>query len=465
MKRIVVALIALLGLTAAFMTTMSGRRALAEQTPREEVALQQAHDLSLAFQRATREIAPSVVFVASVQQQQVARRDLFERFFGEGDGERDERRPRRVQGQGSGFIVRSDGYIVTNNHVVADATDISVVLANGRQYDAEVVGTDAETDLAVIRIDADGLETARFGDSDTIEVGQWVLAVGNPFGLDNTVTAGIVSAKGRLLREVSYYGNLIQTDAAINPGNSGGPLVNLNGEVIGVNNAITTNNGVSMGIGFAIPSNMARSVTDSIVATGRVVRGWLGVTMRLITPDVAEELGFDGQGVVILNVNDDGPADQAGLRPQDIITSIDGTPVDNSSQLQNVIARSSPGTTIELGIFRDGRRSTMSITLGERPSLDSLTGRLVSRELGVTVQTVVLGERGPGTGGVAIVAVEPDGFADRVGIRHGDVILSLGGREIEDIGDFSRALEEFDPEESVQFRIYRAGTTFELIVE
>jgi len=465
MKRIVVVLIALLGLTAAFVTTMSGRRALAGQTPGERAALQQAHDLSLAFQRATRLISPSVVFITSVQPQQVAHPELFERFFDRGDSERGEGRGRMVRGQGSGFVVRPDGYIMTNNHVVAAATEIRVILGNGREYEAELVGTDSETDLAVIKIDADGLETASFGDSDAIEVGQWVLAVGNPFGLDNTVTAGIISAKGRLLRQVSYYGNLIQTDAAINPGNSGGPLVNLDGEVIGVSNAITTNNGVSMGIGFAIPANMARSVADSLVASGRVIRGWLGVTMRLVTPDDAEPLGFEGQGVVILDLNVDGPADQAGLRQQDVITGIDGRPVDNSSVLQNFIARSSPGTEVELGIFRDGRRSTMSVTLGERPSLDALTGRFESRELGVTVRTVDLGEQGPDGGGVVIVAVEPDGYADRVGLRVRDVILSLGNRDVEDVDDFRRALDDFDPEATVRFRIHRAGKTFEYIIE
>jgi serine protease Do len=465
MRRIVVVLTALLGLTAAFVTTMSGRTALAQQTPGERVALQQAHDLSLAFQRATRLIAPSVVFVTSLQPRQVARPELFERFFGPDDSERGEGHGRMVRGQGSGFIVRPDGYIMTNNHVVAEATEIRVFLSNGRDYDAELVGTDSETDLAVIRIDADGLETASFGDSDAIEVGQWVLAVGNPFGLENTVTAGIISAKGRLLRQVSYYGNLIQTDAAINPGNSGGPLVNLDGEVIGVSNAITTNNGVSMGIGFAIPANMARSVADSLVASGRVIRGWLGVTMRLVTPDVAETLGFEGQGVVILNLNGDGPADQAGLRIDDIITSIDGRPVDNSSVLQNVIARSSPGTEVELGIFRDGRRSTMSLTLGERPSLDALTGRFESPELGVTVRTVDLSGQGLDGGGVIIVAVEPDGYADAVGLRLRDVILSLGDRDIDNVRDFRRALDDFDPEASVRFRIHRAGKTFEYIIE
>jgi len=444
MKRITTVLIVLLGLAAVFTTHPWGRRAHADQTPQEQAALKQAHDLSLAFQRATRLISPSVVFIESAQR----RRDRH-----------------TARGQGSGFIVRPDGYIMTNNHVVAGMTDVRVVLASGRDYDAEIVGTDSETDLAVIKIDADGLEPARFGDSDACEVGQWVLAVGNPFGLENTVTAGIVSAKSRPNMGLAYYGNLIQTDAAINPGNSGGPLVNLNGEVIGVNNAITTSNGVSMGIGFAVPANMAHSVLESILASGRVVRGWLGVEMRLVTRDQADSLGFGGQGVVFTDVNAGGPADRAGLRVDDIITTIDGRPVDNSSELQNVIARSSPGTVIELGIFRDGRRSTRSITLGERPPLE-LLGRLMSPRFGLTVQTLILNEQGPGTGGgVWVVRVEPDGFAHRVGIRYRDIILALGNRDIDDVNDFRRALEDFDPETAVRFRIRRGSTTFELPVE
>jgi serine protease Do len=429
MKRIVVVVAVVAGLTPA----------LADQTPREQEALRHARDLSLAFQRATRLIAPAMVYISPVE---MGRR-------------------RVATGLGSGFVVRADGYIMTNNHVVEDQAEVQVVLTDGHEHIARVVGTDTETDLAVIKIDADGLETARFGDSDTVEVGEWVLAVGNPFGLDNTVTAGIVSAKGRALPQLSYYGNLIQTDAAINPGNSGGPLVNLNGEVIGINNAITTRTGVSSGVGFAIPSNMARSVLGSILEHGRVVRGWLGVTMRLVTPDEAEPVGFDGQGVLILEVNRDGPADRAGLRADDIITAIDGKPVDNSSELQNLIARSNPGTVVQLGVFRGGRRSMMPVTLGERPPLATLLGlgRYESPELGLTVQ------RGGAVGGVVVMEVEPDGFADRVGIRHGDIILALWDREIEDVEDFRRAIQDFDPEERVEFRIQRGPTTFELIVE
>jgi serine protease Do len=464
MKRIAVALIVLLGLAAAFLSPRWSRQVLADQTAEEQAALKQAHDLSLAFQRATRLVAPSVVFVASTQREPASRPDIFDLLP----------RPRQpdervVRGQGSGLIVRSDGYIMTNNHVVQDATEIRVMLANGRQEDAELVGGDEETDLAVIKIDAEGLPAASFGDSDAIEVGQWVLAVGNPFGLDNTVTAGIVSAKSRPNMGLAYYGNLIQTDAAVNPGNSGGPLVNLYGEVIGINNAITTQTGVSMGIGFAIPANMARSVMESIVETGEVVRGWLGVTMQLLSPERAEELGYEGEGVEITSVNDDGPASRAGLKVGDIISGIDGTQIRSSALLQNTIARSRPGTVIRLGIVREGRRFNQPVTLGRRPPLELLAGRLHSDELGVVVQNLtadIADEIGAQAGrGVLIISVDEEGFADRVGIGRGDIILGLNEREIGDVSELRRALDDFDPEGPLQIRIQRGRRTFSLIVE
>ncbi|MHC4220280.1 MAG: trypsin-like peptidase domain-containing protein [Planctomycetota bacterium] len=459
MKRIAVAFLALVVLTPA----------LADQTPQEQAALDHARDLSLAFQRATRLIAPSVVFVASTQRQRADDGDVFGRFFGPRD-----RGGRVVRGQGSGFVVREDGHILTNNHVVAGATAVRVFLANGREYDADIVGTDVETDLAVIKIDADGLEAARFGDSDTAEVGQWVLAVGNPFGLQNTVTAGIISAKGRPSMELAYYGNLIQTDAAINPGNSGGPLVNLNGEVIGVNNAITTQTGGAMGIGFAIPANMASSVLQSLLDHGRVVHGWIGVTMEEMTAQRVERLGYDGDGVIVTNLWEDGPADTAGLRVDDVITAIDGRSIQNMSQLQNTIARSAPGTPIELGVFRSGKRTRVKVSLGERPPLEELlasqaSDRLYLRELGLTAQTVTpeiaRQSRLTSERGVLVVQVEPGGYADDVSIRHGDIILSFGDHRIDDVSDLRSVLDDIDIDAPVTIRIRRGGTTLELNVE
>jgi serine protease Do len=444
MKRIVGALTVLLSVTAV----------LAGPTPQEQAALAQARDLSLAFQRATGLISPSVVFIEARAGRRSRSRNPFDRLFGPDEP--------RGGGQGSGFVVRPDGYIMTNNHVVGGADRIIVRLDTGREYDAKVIDADAETDLAVIKIDADGLPTASFGDSDGCEVGQWVLAVGNPFGLERTVTAGIVSAKGRSSMDLSYYGNLIQTDAAINPGNSGGPLVNLNGEVIGVNNAITTQTGGAMGIGFAIPSNMARSVLESILKNGRIVRGWIGVTMGPLLPQHADELEFEGAGVLVTELWKNGPADEAGLRVDDVITAIDGTPITNTNQLQNVVARSHPGDRVELGIFRDGRRSTVRVTLRERPPLDELLSvrqgeRFYSPAFGLTVQSLRGGR------GVAIVSVDPGGYADAVGLLRGDVILLIGEQGVRDVADFQQALEDFDPDEFTRIRFQRGGTILETV--
>ncbi|MCH8164677.1 MAG: DegQ family serine endoprotease [Planctomycetes bacterium] len=451
-----------------------------DQTPQEREALKYAHDLSLAFQQATKVISPSVVNIVSTVRIQARRPtrdffggdDFFERFFGPQAPPRSKER----RGQGSGLVARPDGYILTNNHVVAGADEVRVTLANGAEYEATIIGTDRETDLAVIKIDSNGLTPAVFGDSDAIQVGQWVLAVGNPFGYDHTVTAGIVSAKGRSGLGVAIYENFIQTDAAINPGNSGGPLVNLRGEVIGINTAITTRTGGSMGIGFAIPSNMARSVMDSILDTGQVVRGWLGVHMADLTEDLAQSFGYQGtSGVIIAHVVQDSPADKAGLKPDDIVAEFDGKPMADMKQLLNTVATITPGTAVELTVFRNGEERKVRVTLGERPPLQELTAQQRPDQgesfdaLGVTARELTpvlareLGARFPD--GVVVTAVEPDGHAARVGIKANDIIFAFGDTRIRTLDDFRKAMDEFDPDEGVRVRLQRGGTIFYLIVK
>ncbi len=335
-------LIALLagGLAAGLGVPRLAVRGALAQTPQQRASLKHATDLSLAFQQATRKIAPSVVNITSIQRVGSNRSDRSDRFFDGSFGPDG----RAVQGQGSGVIIRADGYIVTNHHVVDDANEIRVTLADGTEFpEARIIGTDPETDLALIKIDAEGLRPARFADSDEIQVGQWVLAVGNSLGFANTVTAGIVSAKGRPRIARTRYGNLIQTDAAINPGNSGGPLVNLQGEVIGINTAISTRTGGFMGIGFAIPANMARSVTRSILERGEVVRGYLGITMERLTAKQAANAGYEGAGVYVKEVTQGSPAELASVEVGDIITAIEAREVSQMSQLQNAVARRTPG--------------------------------------------------------------------------------------------------------------------------
>ncbi len=451
-------------------------QAQAQSRGRESEAIRRVEDLSLAFEQASRVIAPSVVYITALQRPGGRDRsdlqEFLERFGRSRDRAEpdDERRGRPTRGQGSGVIVRSDGHILTNYHVVENAMRVEVTLANGRKYDAEIVGTDEETDLAVIRIDTDNLRPATFSDSDDIAVGQWVLAVGNPFGLENTVTAGIISAKGRPAMGLADFGNLIQTDAAINPGNSGGPLVNLRGEILGINNAITTQTGGYMGIGFAIPGNMARSVLESLLEHGEVLRGWLGITMSImpLDPDEAARAGFDGQGVLITNVSDGSPADEAGLREGDIITGVNGKVVANSSVLMNAVARRPPGTRVDMSIFREGRDRRMPVLLGERPPRVELelaqVGAVASEELGLIVQELteqrVRDQELQTSRGVVVIVVTPDGPADGLGIQPRDVIIALDHQPIEDIDDFRQVMDGFDADSPFHIQLKRGRSTF-----
>jgi serine protease Do len=434
----------------------------------ERQAQEHAAALSAAFRYASRTIGPAVVNITSTMRAVPNDRreqldELFERYFGRPAPPDLEDRFAPPQGQGSGVIVRPDGYILTNQHVVADASEVKVTIETGREYDATVVGSDEETDLAVLRIQATGLRAAGFADSDELEVGQWVLAVGNPFGLDHTVTAGIVSALGRPpVGPATYYGNLIQTDAAINPGNSGGPLVDLDGRIVGINNAITTQTGTSMGIGFAIPGNMAQSVLDSLIKHGHVVRGWIGITMRDLRPQDAEQTGYEGDGVIVTDVSPRSPAAEAGLGKDDIITAINGRPVESSMQLQNAVARRTPGTELEMTVRRAGRDQALRITLGERPPLAALIAAQSGVErydgLGLVVRqlTPELAEelKTVSESGVIVVEVDPDKWAGPW-LREGDVIIEFGGHPIAAISDFRAAVEGFDPEAPPNMQVER----------
>lgn len=473
-------------------------------TPQEEAAIARAEDLSLAFQRASKVIAPSVVNITAVER--VARRrfgrnrprpdrDSFEDGLDEKfgvrpeDSQEDEDNAEETQepevpdepddrsfgepsGQGSGVIVREDGYILTNHHLVSNADEIRVTLQGGRQYEAHIIDADRETDLAVIKIDQRGLIAARFADSDALEVGQWVLAVGNPFGLDHTVTAGIVSAKGRPSMGLANFGNFIQTDAAINPGNSGGPLVNLRGEVIGINNAISTRGrtGGNLGIGFAIPSNMAKSVVQSVLNTGHVVRGWFGVTFHPLTADLAKSFRYSGaSGMLVSSVVEDGPAETAGLHRGDIVTTLNGKALGNSDQFRNLIARSVPGTTVDLDVFRLGNLRRVALTLGERPSSEEIQSStrfggpdtMFYRRLGFRAESVTpdLAEalRLSSQAGAFVAVVNPGRPGHHLGLRDGDVILEFGDKRIDNLDDLTEALQDY--ERGTPVRVYRDGKT------
>ena len=454
------------GLAAGLGVPRLAVRGALAQTPKQKASLKHATDLSLAFQQATRQIAPSVVNITSIRKTDSKRgagSDRFPDWFSGPDG-------RAVPSQGSGVIIRADGYIVTNHHVVEDASKIRVTLADGREFrKARIIGTDSETDLALIKIDAEGLRPARFADSDEIQVGQWVLAVGNSLGFANTVTAGIVSAMGRPRIARTRYGNLIQTDAAINPGNSGGPLVNLQGEVIGINTAISTRTGGFMGIGFAIPANMARSVTRSILERGEVVRGYLGISMKRLTAKQAANAGYEGAGVQVKEVTQGSPAAVAGLEVDDIITAIEGREVRHMSQLQNAVARRTPGSSVRITVFHDGRTRRINVTLGERPPLEELTGILFVDTLGLQVQRLTpqrKRELKAGVDeGVEVTAVFRRGLADRVGVRPDDIIVTLGDRKIADLTDLRLAAEKLDLDAGLHITLHRNGRTITLGIE
>src|SRR5512147_1684679 len=295
---------------------------------------------------------------------------FFRKFFGDEFLKRDSpHREPKERGQGSGVIVEANGLIITNNHVVNKADEIRVFLSDKREFKGKLIGTDAKTDIAIVKIEATGLPTVPWADSDQLEVGEYVLAVGSPFGLTQTVTMGIVSAVGRASMGIAEYEDFIQTDAAINPGNSGGALVNVRGELVGINTAIFSTSGGYQGVGFAIPSNMVKSIMDSLVSKGKVIRGWLGVSIQSITPELAKQFNLKGEkGVLVSDVSENGPAEKAGLKRGDIIVEYDGKRTDEPNQFRNMVANTSPGEEHSLKVLRNDEVITLKVTIGELPA-------------------------------------------------------------------------------------------------
>ena len=353
--------------------------------------------------------------------------------------------------QGSGFIMSSDGYILTNNHLVRDAEKVVVELADGREFTAtaEDIKTDPDTDVALVKIDAKDLPHLELADSDKLEVGEWVLAIGNPLGLSHTVTAGIVSAKGRTGFRLATYEDFIQTDAAINFGNSGGPLINLDAKVVGINTAIVGATG-NIGIGFAIPINMVKRVSDQLAKSGTVERGFLGVLPQDLNREMAKAFGLEnGKGVLIPEVTPDSAADKAGLRHNDVILELDGEPVDSADAFRNSIAMFKPGTKVDLVVWRDGKSKKIKVELSKRPPEEELartTPAKTIEELGFSVQNLSdeLAERYgyEGQSGVIVNRVEPGSQADRVNIVPGALIKEVDREEVKNTKEFNEAIEK-----------------------
>jgi len=364
--------------------------------------------------------------------------DFFERFF-----EEMPQRPRKERSLGSGFIISDQGYILTNNHVVAGATEIKVKLADGREFKGEIKGLDEKLDLALIKIEAkDHLPVAALGDSDAIQVGEWVMAIGNPFGLAQTVTAGIVSAKGRVIGS-GPYDDFIQTDASINPGNSGGPLFNVRGEVVGINTAIVAG---GQGIGFATPVNMAKSIIPQLREKGRVTRGWLGVTIQPITPELAQSFGLsDEKGALVAEVVKESPAEKGGVKAGDIILDFDGKQIQEMNELPRLVAATPVGNKVRLTVLREGKQQKLTVLVEQlKDDTESSGQEVVTDRLGMTVRELTkelaaqIGVKE--TKGVVVVEVKPGGMAEEAGIMRGDIVREINGTKVTAVAEYDKAL-------------------------
>lgn len=426
-------------------------------------------------------LSPSVVNISTSQQMKGFSRPFgqedpfrefwepFERFFGPRFGPMPHG-PFKQRSLGSGFVFSRGGYIVTNNHVVENADEIIVKLASGKESEANIIGRDAKTDLALIRIDDDDLTPAPLGDSDALRVGEWVLAIGNPFGLDNTITAGIVSAKGRQIG--GPYDNFIQTDASINPGNSGGPLVNVRGEVVGINTAIFTRGGGNIGIGFAIPVNLADEVLEELRESGKVTRGWLGVMIQRVTPEIAESLGLEeATGALVADVLEDGPARGAGIETGDVIVEYDGKPVKDSGELPLMVARTAVGKRVAVVVIRDGERKRVRIAIGELPDTEGeAPAESEASDFGLTVQTLTA-EIADSLGvprdlkGVVVTAVEPDSPAAETGLRRSDIILEVNRTPVKGVAEYRKALKSAAKGKSILLLVRRGDNTIFLAMK
>lgn len=394
---------------------------------------------------------------------------MFRQFFGEQFFHQFQvPRERQENSLGSGVIVSSDGIIITNAHVIDKADNIKVLLGDKREFTGKVVGVDTKTDIAVIRIAAKGLPTISWGDSDKLEVGQYVLAIGNPFGLNSTVTLGIVSAIGRSGMGIEDYENFIQTDAAINPGNSGGAMVNTHGELVGINTAIISRSGGYMGIGFAIPSNMAKGVMDSLIKHGKVVRGYLGVSIQDVSSEMAKQFGLkQANGALVSDVVSGSPADKAGIKSGDVITSFNGKEIENSTSLRNRVADTAVDSSVPVEVVRDKKPMTLNVKIVEQPkdmnvAADTVKGNVSSAALaGLQVRNLTREEANQlglrGTTGVLIADVESGSAADQAGIQQGDVILELNRKTVRNVDDYRKIAKSIGKEDSALLLIARQG--------
>jgi serine protease Do len=395
--------------------------------------------------------------------------EFFEKFFGGPfpPGRQD----RTLRSLGSGFIVSEEGYIITNNHVIEEADEIKVRLSDKEEFDATIIGRDAKTDIALIKIDPPkDLPFVKLGDSDELKVGEWVMAIGNPFGLSQTVTVGIVSAKWRKIG-AGPYENFIQTDAAINQGNSGGPLFNMKGEVVGVNTAIFSTTGGNIGIGFATPINLAKSVVDQLKEKGRVVRGWLGVIVQTVTPELAETFGLEEKkGALVADIDEEGPSARAGIEKGDIILTFDGKEISQMDELPLMVAQTPVGKKVQLEIMRDGKKITKEVTLGELKDevaaapVEEKNGGDIGMEVSDLTSEITQQCRLSEEEGVVVTYVNPDSPAGRAGLRRCDVIIEINRESVTNVDEYDTVLREARTSQRILVLLKRGRSTQFVVV-
>ncbi len=422
------------------------------QQPAISSSINSAKQISQAFVEVAKKVTPSIVMIVNEEKLQNAMgddslrqffpNDFFNNFF----NYTPEQREQVQRTLGCGVILSSDGYIVTNNHVVDNSTKLQVTLPDGRRVTGRIIGKDAKTDLALIKVDAGSLNALTLGHDKDIEVGEWVLAIGSPFGeaLNHTVTSGIISAKGRSNVGIADYEDFLQTDAAINPGNSGGALVDLDGDLIGINTAILSSSGANAGIGFAIPVDMVRQITDQLKSQGHVTRGWLGVSIQELTPEMKKSLNLENyDGAVVSDVQKGSPAAEAGFKSYDVVTSVNGKAIRDNTQLRDEIASLRPGSKAEIGIVRDEKQKTIAVTIGElkdeKPNSES-QGSDKEEKLGMRLQTLTpqIAEQleSTRTSGVVITQVAPGSVAEGSGLQQGDLIFEVNRKPVKTVSEF-----------------------------
>ena len=436
-------------------------------------------ETSHAFTKIGKKAIPAVVFIKSeIGGQSSAQKspeeydnpfdyfhdEFFKHFFG---GPQGPKQPQPQVGAGSGFIVSKDGYILTNNHVVKDADKITVILNNGDEFDAKIIGTDPKTDLAVLKIESKkDLPYISFGNSDKLEIGEWAIAIGNPFELQSSLTVGVISAKGRENLRINDLEDFIQTDAAINPGNSGGPLLDIDGNVIGINTAIVTKSGGYMGIGFAIPSNMAKHVMDQLINQGSVTRGYLGVALQNIDKEMSEALGLDKtEGILVADVSKDSPAEKGGLEQGDVIVEYNGKTMKSMSTFRNEIALMKPGTDVKLKVIRKNKTKKITVKLGTSPTEQKIAKN--STELGIEVTPIkdvnpdLLSKYGYAANleGLFIHGVKPNSMAHLAGLQPGMVILQVNQAKVKTVDDFKSAMQAAKGKKHLLLLIRSRNTT------